>query len=177
MTKLLLKKPPTWAISDDVQFPAWIGAPRQYRFDGQDGVFLVGQDRLELITAQFFDWRWQHGLRWGRPAQTWLDLAFVDNDGVVSQLSVKKDSALYLFEALVSLRLDEVSLYPEAVRIPLALDRRSIEIEDEGRTQDYWVVLPQSEVEYVAESEFRKVQEFKESGVFKWIVVGENEEA
>jgi hypothetical protein len=72
----------------------FVGSPRQYRSDCQAGQFKIGATRmvgsklnLELIAARLLE-----GEFFGYPRQPWLQVIFVDPEGVVSTLLFKTES-------------------------------------------------------------------------------------
>jgi len=159
---------PAWAVQEQDTL-AFDGVPRQYRFDGGLGEFLVGEIAAgPAISIQLIDRRVVTGERWGRPLQTWIDLAFVDEQGVVSVLALKKESAINLMEVFLSdLRLTSHSrLHPSAVRMALRA------VERQGEDGPYWVVEVNG-WELVTQAEFELVREFAQSGQFRWVLLGE----
>jgi hypothetical protein len=159
---------PAWAIEEQPAL-TFDGVPRQYRFDGEVGEFLVGEIGAgKAISIQLFNRRLVTGERWGRPNQTWIDLAFVDEQGVVGVMALKKESAINLIETFTSdLRLTSHSrLHPSAVRLGLRA------VEREGEDGTYWVVEV-SDWELVTQAEFDQVRHFAESGEFRWVFLGE----
>jgi len=80
---------------------------------------------------------------------------------------LKKDSALNLWEFLLSLRLtSHEAINPAAVRV------RVIPVEVEGARGTFWA-LEQHDWEFVEFPEFRDVRIFKDSGRFHWGQIGE----
>lgn len=168
MNYLLQKEVPAHAIKREAEFPIWAGAPRQYRFDGSTGLFYCGEIIHEVLMLQPIDWRWQSGERWGRNNQAWLDVAFVDSDGVVSQISLKKDSAIALFELFISLKsVNGVEVDLSSIEIGLSAVSR--ETEDGGT----FSVVEIGAVDYLEAGDCLPVQEFASSGRFRWLLVGE----
>ncbi|NCJ06652.1 hypothetical protein GS597_09065 [Synechococcales cyanobacterium C] len=156
---------PSYARVERPRGVVYAGAPRQYRFNGKDGCFYQGGELVDQeLQIQPFEVRWDYGERWGRPAQSWLDVAFADAGSVISIISFKKDSALNLFEAFLALH--EAGLVPDAVRLYLTSDLR--ETEDGG----FWVV-DIAGYEILPEQQYRDLLEFKESRRFEWILIGE----
>jgi len=159
---------PSWAVQPQA-WPVWAGFPRLYRFDGGDGQFYLGSEpKGGELTLQIFAHRWVENVaRWGNPPQAYLDLAFVDQQGMVSVLALKKDSALNLWEFLLSLKLtSHEAINPAAVRV------RVIPVEVEGARGTFWA-LEQHDWEFVEFPEFRDVRIFKDSGRFHWGQIGE----
>jgi hypothetical protein len=147
----------------------WAGFPRQYRFDGGDGQFYLGSEpKGGELALQILSHRWVEGVeRWGNPPQTYLDLAFIDGDGVVSVLSLKKDSALNLWEFLLSLKVAN----HEAID-PMAVKVRVISGEVEGARGPFWTVV-QHDWDFVEYSEFWDAKVFNASRQFHWGQIGE----
>jgi hypothetical protein len=104
-----------------------------------------------------------------------LDVAFVDQDGVVSQLSLKKDSALNLFEFLLSLKnLDGAEVAIASTCCTLSGEAWEYGQSDEAVPDQYFIAQV-SDAEFVPEPVFRAVVEFAQSGLFCWVTVGESE--
>jgi hypothetical protein len=164
---------PDYAVSAPAEFPIWAGAPRQYRFDGQTGLFCCGSNEpIGAMLIQPIDYRWREGERWGRNYQAWLDVAFVDSDGCVAQLSLKKDSAINLFELFVSLK----SVNGKEVALPaieIGLEAAEHLTEREDGTEGIFYVVQVGAVDYLDEHSFQPVQDFAQSGQFQWQLVGE----
>jgi len=158
---------PSWAVQPQ-SWPLWAGFPRLYRFDGGDGQFYLGSEpKGGELSMQVFLHRWVEGVaRWGNPPQAYLDLAFVDDAGAVSVLSLKKDSALNLWEFLLSLKLtSHEAIDPAAVRV------RVIAGEMDGARGVFWT-LEQHDWDFVEFQEFRDVQQFRQSRQFRWGQIG-----
>lgn len=167
---------PDYAMIGPADFPVWAGAPRQYRFDGKLGDFNCGDKSLPSLTMQIFDYRWDEGVRWGRVNQAWFDVAFVDHEGVVSQLSLKKDGAINLFDLLIDLRnQDGQEVDPVALEVKLEpVDRTAIPI-DGTEGEDIYYVPAAVTCNFLAKSQVDSVREFAASGAFRWLLVGEVE--
>lgn len=160
---------PSWAIQQSADLVTFAGVPRQYRFDGEMGSFVIGElDYGPTLQMQIFDRRFVTGERWGRPNQTWLDLAFVDEAGVVSVIALKKESASNVIEAfLTELRITTHStLDPMAVDLVLESERR------EAEDGPYWVAEVRG-WSLVPQERFEAVKRFAESGQFRWVFLGE----
>lgn len=160
---------PQWALKPGGGAVIYDGAPRQYHFDGLRGVFLIGEKEIgPTLPVQIFDRRLVEGERWGRPSQTWVDLAFVDDNQVVSVLALKKESAINLLEwFLTELRLTNASeVDPTAVRLVLAAERR------EGEEDEYFVVQPNG-YSFVSEEQYHRVRQWTDEHLFRWIFLGE----
>jgi hypothetical protein len=148
-------------------YPAWAGVPRQYRFDGRAGIFRVGsEDCGNYLVAQIFDWRWQQECRWGRESQYWLDLAFVDLDGCVAILPLKKDSAINLLDSLINLR--RIGVRPEALLLALGAVERAGE-------DGPWYVTEVTGREFAGQVMTVAAIKFAEGGQMRWILTGEIE--
>jgi hypothetical protein len=70
------------------------GSARQYRADCQAGQFKIGASRmvsgtlkLELVAARLIE-----GEFFGYPYQKWINVIFVDPDGIVSSVLFKTES-------------------------------------------------------------------------------------
>lgn len=164
---------PSWAMgAAERQYPFWFGTARHYQFDGEKGLFLVGtEEAFDSLWVQPIYSQWSGGLRWGRPAQEWFDLAFVDATGhVVSQLSLKKQSAVNVQDYLIQLESGQLlgqSIHSEACWLHLVPQERETL---EGET--YWVVAV-TEHNYATEEQYRAVLAFKQSRQFEWHFPGE----
>lgn len=78
----------------------FIGQPRQYRADCQAGQFKIGASqmvggtlKLELVAARILE-----GQFFGYPYQKWINVIFVDAEGVVSAVLFKTESMDNLLE-------------------------------------------------------------------------------
>jgi hypothetical protein len=161
-------------VIGQAEFPIYAGSPRQYKFDGQLGVFVCGTTETNTLQLQPIDYRWREEERWGRSYQAWLDVAFVDDAGVVSQLSLKKDSAINLYELFIGLKSvagKEVAL--AAVSCQLIASERAVEM-DNG-TMNRFFVVDLHGCSYVDQSQFEAVRDFAQTGVFEFQLVGEVE--
>lgn len=142
--------------------------PRQYRFSGEVGEFMRGEERIGVsLSLQVFDFRWSYGRRWAYPAQSWLDVAFLDNDGVISVCAFKKESALNLFEFLLDLKIQKLS--PLSIWVELTAVARIVEEE----TYTYYYVADIFYWDFVSQERFEDLSQFAKSGKFEWILSGE----
>ncbi|MEM6839662.1 MAG: hypothetical protein AAF609_22840 [Cyanobacteria bacterium P01_C01_bin.120] len=144
----------------------YAGAPRQYRFDGEVGAFFVGSRQFDQISAQIFARRFVYEQRWGRPMQTWLDLAFVDQDSTVSVLALKKESAVNLHELFVN--LDQMGADWKAVEVLLTAAVRTVR-HGEDDLESYHV-CDWEEWEFSSESRYQSVKAIEQ---FDWVLSGE----
>ncbi|MBE9102787.1 hypothetical protein [Vacuolonema iberomarrocanum] len=162
---------PAWAIAPQNGYPAWHGVARHYRFDGDAGLFFVGDEEIRAdLWVQIFMTRWEGGLRWGRQAQEWLDVAFVDSSHVVSQLSLKKSSAVNVQDYLI--RLENGQIYDLPVRQQAVWCHL---VAEEKRTKEdelYWVVAIEAS-HFASEGQFNALTAFAESAQFEWHFPGE----
>lgn len=161
---------PRWAIAPS-DFPTWEGFPRHYRFDGEDGLFYRGSHPVSSLQAQIFAYRWVEAVRWGNPRQSYLDLAFVDGDGCVAQLPLRKDSALNLWEWILSLRISShEALHVAAAEVLLAS-------EPVVGARGIFQVVKIEDWSLVEEHRFLKVTAFEASDKFAFGSIGEVEDA
>jgi hypothetical protein len=168
------EKAPDFAVVDVASYPVWAGAPRQYRFDGQTGQYHCADSAMSALKMQPFDYRWREEERWGRVYQAWLDVAFVDGDGCVSQISLKKDSAIALYELIIGVKnVDGAEVALCAVECKLTQHRREVELEGAGNSAFF--VVDVLTVGYVKKKKFEQVLEFAQSGCFEWQLIGEVE--
>lgn len=159
---------PVWAQLPKTGEIIYEGAPRHYHVNRAEGQFYVGTEvKGESLECQIFAYRWEWGERWGRNPQTWLDLGFVDGDGVASVLALNKDSAINVYDFLTSLKLlNSCGVHPSSLRVTLDLERR------QGEDGSYFVVAVGS-WGFVTEQEFFRATQFVESREFEWIFAGE----
>lgn len=162
---------PEWAKTERVDGVIWAGAPRFYRVDRGEGQFYVGTEaKGETLQAQVFDWRWDYARRWGRNEQTWLDLAFVDSEGVASILAINKASAVNVFDFLISLKQTNHSeIDSSSLRIVFGLQElQTIE------ALAYYQIRVESWT-FVSQKEWLDVAKFRDSRAFAWVLTGEIE--
>jgi hypothetical protein len=168
------EKAPDFAVVDVTAYPVWAGAPRQYRFDGNTGNYYRADAEMASLKMQLFDYRWRNEERWGRQYQAWLDVAFVDGDGCVSQISLKKDSALALYELIIGIKDvegEEVALC--AVQCKLTQNHREVELN--GDALAAFFVVDVMSFGYVKKKQFEQVRDFAQKGCFEWQLIGEVE--
>lgn len=165
--KYLLKDVPDWAKVKPQDTVVWAGFPRQYRIDAANGAFFSGSENLgNALQVIPFDFRWSPiEERWGFPRQSWFDLAFVDVNNCASVLSLKKDSAVNLFCHLLGNQASGIA--NESMQISIRLFSR----QRDGETVYY--VASVDDVRFLNEEQFKRVQEFSESGVFEFGLAGE----
>ena len=158
---------PEWARRDDqLSWPIWDGFPRQYRCNQEEGSFYRGSELVDTkLTLLIFDHRWDEEVaRWGYPRQSWLDVAFVDDEGVVGICSFKKESAINLHVWLTRL---ESKTYPWACRVKLQIDER------EAREGGVYGVAIVAETAWINAVEFQLIEDFRQSAQFRWLLTGE----
>lgn len=163
---------PEWARLPEKEYPLWTGSPRHYRFNGETGAFSVGTRVLgDSLWVHVFSSRWADlQTRWRFDSQAWMDVGFVDQDFVVSTLSLKKDSAVNFedfTQRCLSGRQFGVSVPPAACWLKLEA------LELAGREGQPYYVVQVADASIASEEQFRKLQAFDESGVFSWCLVGE----
>jgi len=162
---------PKWALeAPDARGIIYNGIPRQYRFDGEQGRFLVGEkDCGTTLVVQLVDCRTTEAERWGRPLQVWLDLVFVDLANVVGVLALKKESAINLTEFFLAelAQTSHARINPQAVQVTLLAEAR------EGEDGPYYVVVVEDWA-FVPEPQFRAVQRWAKTTNFSWIFLGES---
>ncbi|NCJ05181.1 hypothetical protein GS597_01330 [Synechococcales cyanobacterium C] len=184
MNKILLKgQTPDYAVGVAQTGAVWNGVPLPYRFDGEVGQFYCGSVEVgDSVWIQAIQWRWASGERWSRPNQSWFDVAFLDSENLVSILSLKKDSAVNVFEFLTRLSADGILV--EAVQLRLgacqirreprspAAELRGINPWDLPDIQ-VWHVVDVTEARWIGRAQCEAAQEFMASGEFDWRLVGE----
>lgn len=164
--------------------PAWaLGVSRtydpdlvvRYQFDGKEGCYRCGQDQSQNLFLQVIDYRRDRSVRWGRPLQTWLDVAFFDAVGAVSVISFNKQSVVEvskLFGAMTrqGLKLQALSL-KLGVSAPVAV---TVDDGDGEYTDSYYVVDPllehpllEQELTFVSREQFDWAVEIQSHG-FHW---------
>lgn len=147
----------------------WTGAPRFYRTDGQVGEFYVGSASAgDELTCQVLEWRWDNSERWGRKGQSWLDLAIVDAEGVASILPLNKDSAVNVFDFLISLKqTGATAIDPPALRVTFGFT------EQKTYEEATYYVVDVIGWEFASEGDWLKAAAFRDSRLFNWVLVGE----
>ena len=160
---------PDWAKTEKNEGIIYEGFPLSYRFDGGDGNFYLGSESLgQDLGIHAFDYAWEYAQRWGFPPQSWLDIAFVNANGVASVCSFKKDSAVNLLVFLTELKSRGLALDA----IWLGLRAKPMKSQVDGAESTYFVV----EVEFwrlVAQDHWASVRAFKDSEIFKFELIGE----
>lgn len=150
------------------EWPIYEGIPRQYLFDGGEGLFKCAEDWIgEYISIHPFDYQFAPVRRWGRLRQSWLDLLFVDKEGFVSILCLKKASAVNLHQILLECRkngLDYCSL-----QLNLKAEPRT------GLDGSSWYVVGVPIVTYVDPERVERLRQFKAEGKYSFTVTGEEE--
>ncbi|MEM8604136.1 MAG: hypothetical protein AAGF24_09920 [Cyanobacteria bacterium P01_H01_bin.121] len=170
----MVLKIPSFAKTE-TQWPVWSGLPRPYQFDGYEGVLRIGtQDQLGSITLQPLLWNLDPLTeRWGRASQTWLDVAGIDQDGFVCQLSLKKASAINVLSFIQKLqgggveKLDGYAVDPRACLLSLKPEGMV------GADGTPYYTLQVSDVAFVSEDHYQKAVEFIEGDQFNWVLFGE----
>lgn len=150
------------------------GGPLFYRFDGKDGFFYKGIDvDSDTLYIRPFDIRPHFSARWGRAAQSWLDVAFIDVDNIASIISFAGDSRKQMLNDFASLELQDLKYH--SVRLGLSNREMKIDIqEDDGTETEGMYHIAQVELlEFLPESEVLQIEKFIESGKFEWILPGE----
>ncbi len=160
---------PAFAQIEQGDRVVWNGAPRFYRTDGSVGEFYVGSASAgDTLTCQIFEWRWDSGERWSRKGQSWLDLAIVDAEGVASILPLNKDSAVNVFDFLISLKqTGATAIDCAALRVDLAF------VEQETQEHSTYFVVDVLGWEFAPEADWLRVAAFRDSRLFNWVLVGE----
>ncbi|MGD1908196.1 MAG: hypothetical protein ACFB0C_19705 [Leptolyngbyaceae cyanobacterium] len=149
------------------------GAPLRYRFDGSEGGFFVGQHPIGAdLAMQVLTVEWRQGERFGRPNQSWMDVAFVDDHNRVATISLKKDSAvnLHFFLTQELRESGNSAINPMAVRVLL----RATDMESYDGDYNYYT-LTTGEWSFVSEARFKTAKKFWNSKQFQWLIPGETE--
>lgn len=164
---LQLSEVPDWARAGKTSYPTWAGAPRIYRFDGQDGQFYVGTEQvMRELWVQVIDWRWHDSERWGRQGQEWLDVAFVDTSHMVSVCAFKKASAVNVFDALCQVMAQQV----DPMSMWMKLESKELRTTE---NEPYHVAVLGDTWNFCPVEQFESLKAFAESGLFQWHLVGE----
>lgn len=145
----------------------------QYSHNGLTGEFTLGTESLgQSLIIQPFQFRWDYGIRWGRKAQNWLDLAFVNQDSQTAVLSLKKQSAINVYSWLSQLRAKGIHL--EALSIELL--SKSVDVallDDAGSYGDSYNAVDIGSFGFVPELKYTELVNFQEDQEFKYMLVGE----
>lgn len=142
--------------SSEIVYP---GFAREYRSDHAEGKFYVGKEELvgPTLIIQPFRYGWFTQTRFEiYERQPWFDIAFVDPDGVVGTIGLRKESASNLAEWFLVLERgkDGRRVLPEAVKLHLGFaDRQSIE-------DNHFFVCKVLRMEWATEQEFKRLSEF-----------------
>jgi hypothetical protein len=152
------------------------GGPLFYRFDGKDGFFYKGVDvDSDTLYIRPFDIRPHFSARWGRLAQSWLDVAFIDESNVASIISFAGDSRKQMLSDFASIEMHDIKYHS----IKLGLSNREINItieqEDGTETEGLYHIAQVESLEFLPEPEVLKIEEFIKSSQFEWILPGEIE--
>jgi hypothetical protein len=143
----------------------------QYRFDGLDGLYRLGDKTFESIIIQPIVYRTRHSERFGRVPQTWLDIAFIDENLKVSVMPLNKKSAEIMMDFLSG--LIQQGIAPHAIKLVLHSQPIHIHVIDDEITVDdfYHAVLP-GDYEIVERDRFDFAQNLKEKN-FRFTLLGE----
>ncbi len=162
---------PDYAQGPQRSYPFWNGAPKSYSFDGNTGKFSLGSEALGgVMYVQIFGYRWQEGERWGRNNQHWLDVACVDTEGAVAQLSLKKDSAINLHAYLA--RLESGKQFGQAVKTYAVWTKLEAMEQQTLEGEAYFVVVP-TYSDFAGFEQVSSLEAFKQTGLFEWVLIGE----
>ena len=168
-----LPKAPAWDKHSTSDWPHYDGFPRQYRVNQETGAFMLGSVDLGAeLVVQVFGYHWETGQmgkgveRWGFGQQVWLDLAFVDENGFASILSLKKDSATNMHVRLQDLERRGSKDSPMCYAMRLGLE------EIEAHDGTYYVVQVE-EVLLRSERDYQRLKAFRDSEVFQIHLIGE----
>jgi len=171
MTIPNLPKAPKWEKTQKPEWPHYDGFPRQYRVNQETGKFMRGSADLGTeLMVQVFDRHWAVGAmgkgveRWGFGLQVWLDVAFVDEDGVASVLSLKKDSASNLHVCLQEIERRGSTPMSYALRL---------ELDPVEAQEGIYYVVQVMEVLVRSEREYKALKAFRESAEFRIHLIGE----
>ena len=134
-TNLDFSNAPDFAKTEKASTLIWDGAPLQYRFSGRDGLFYTARSSSSTLQMQILDWRWVEESRFRSPNQHWLDVLFVDVDGMVSILPLKKHGAEAMSAFFKSFsKPDDFDISPHSVLLKLSPTLMECQEYD-----DYWV--------------------------------------
>lgn len=164
---------PSYAKSGNVGGIVYANGCLPYRFDGLDGRFYLGSECLgDSLVIRPFAHRWESGERWGRKSQSWLDIAFLSPDKVVSVISFKKQAAANIFSAITNIAAAGIELWSTQLLIVSgdALVRLS---DDGGFFEDSYKDAEVCQLTFPNEAECLELKAFIDSGRFRWHLVGE----
>ena len=147
----------------------------RYQFDGLDGVFRCGDRVLDSLEMQPIDFRQHASERWGRLRQTWMDIAFLDNEDSVSLISFNKQSNVEMSVLFDYMNRNGVAIQSLWLTLTSKAIPRHVYDGDEVIEGHYFVVDPfveeGQEYEFVELSRFEKAIAIKDK--FQWKLVGE----
>lgn len=138
----------------------------QYRFDGLDGLYKLGEKTFESIIIQPICYRTRYSERYGRKAQTWLDICFVDEQSKVAMIALKKQSANMMMDWIGDLLLNGIA--PHAVRVVLQSKKIHVHViddETQATVDDYYHAVLPDEYEFVDEERFKIVSDLKAKNI------------
>ena len=144
----------------------------QYRFDGLDGLYKLGEKSFESIIIQPICYRTRYSERFGRKPQTWLDLAFVDEQSKVAVMALNKQSANIMMDFLAGLLHEGIA--PHAIKVVLQSQRLHVHVidEDQNAVDDFYHAVLPDEYEFVSKERFDIVAKLKAQN-FRFVTLGE----
>lgn len=159
---MAIKNIPEWARIQQQEIVYDADLVVQYKFNGMDGLYKLGDKSYESLIVQPISYRTRYSQRFGSGFQTWFDFCFVDEQSKVAMMPLKKESANIVMDWISGLLLDGIA--PHAVKVVLQSKRIPVQVVDEKtkNTYDdfYYAVLP-DEYEFVDEERFKIVSELK----------------
>lgn len=161
-----MTKIPEWARIEHKEIVYDPDLVVQYRFDGLDGLYKLGEKTFESMIIQPICYRTRYSERFGRKPQTWLDICFVDEQSKVAMMALNKQSANIMMDWISGLLLEGIA--PHAVRVVLQSQRLHVHVlnEESQTTSDdfYYAVLP-DDYTFVDEDRFKIVADLRAQNI------------
>jgi len=147
----------------------------RYQFDGLDGVFRCGDRVFDVLEMQPIDFRQHTSERWGRLRQSWMDIAFLDNEDSVSVISFNKQSNVEMSVLFDLMNRNGVAIQSLWLALTAKSTPKKVFDGDEMVEGKYFVVDPfvedGQEYAFVDYSRFEKAIAIKEK--LQWKLIGE----
>ncbi len=164
---------PEWAQAEKKRIIYDPNLPVRYQFDGSEGVYRSDSETFDSLIIQPLLVRTvQNSIRYGREAQTWMDLAFVDESGMAAILSLNKNSINKMSKFFGKLQQDGIPM--QAIKLVMQSEKVTVKVKSEDEEYSGWgsyfVVLP-DEFEFVQPEDFEAANDVIQR--FIWNLIGE----